>query len=72
MRKDAKYNVDDKINLIYQTTDEYLVQIMSEFWIFLQDEALIKDISNSEKTPSWDILAEFASDEHNMMIAIKR
>lgn len=72
MRKDAKYNVDDKVHLAYQTDSQYLMDIMGSFWSFLQDEALIKEISHNTRTPAWDILAEFTSDEHMMMIALKK
>ncbi|MDD3262932.1 MAG: DUF5915 domain-containing protein [Candidatus Absconditabacteria bacterium] len=72
MRKDAKYNVDDKVHLAYQTDSEYLMEVMAKFGDFLQDEALIKEISHNTRTPSGDILAEFTSDEQMMMIALKR
>ena len=72
MRKDAKYNVDDKIHLAYQTDSEYLMQVMAEFWIFLQEEALIKEISHNTRKPAGDIVAEFTSDENMMILALKR
>lgn len=72
MRKDAKYNVDDKVHLAYQTESEYLMEVMSLFWWFLQEEALIKEISHNTRTPSGDILAEFTSNEQMMMLALKK
>jgi len=72
MRKDAKYNVDDKVHLSYQTESKYLMEIMTEFWKFLQEEALIKEISHNTRKPSGDIVAEFTSDEEMMMIALKK
>ncbi len=72
MRKDAKYNVDDKVHLAYQTESTYLIEIMTEFWSFFEDEALIKEISHNTRTPSGDILAEFTSDEQMILFALKR
>ncbi len=72
MRKDAKYNVDDKVHLAYQTDSEYLMEVMAKFGEFLQDEALIKEISHNTRTPAGDILAEFTSDDKMMMIALKK
>ncbi len=72
MRKDAKYNVDDKVHLAYQTESEYLMEVMSLFWWFLQEEALIKEISHNTRTPAGDILAEFTSNEQMMMLALKK
>lgn len=72
MRKDAKYNVDDKVHLAYQTDSKYLMEIMAKFGEFLQDEALIKEISHNTRTPAGDILAEFTSDDQMMMIALKK
>lgn len=72
MRKDAKYNVDDKVHLAYQTESEYLMEVMAKFWEFLQDEALIKEISHNSRKPAGDIVAEFVSDEQTMMLALKK
>ncbi len=72
MRKDAKYNVDDKVHLAYQTDSEYLMEVMSKFGEFLQDEALIKEISHNTRKPAGDIVAEFTSDDQMMMIALKK
>lgn len=72
MRKDAKYNVDDKVSLSYQTDSEYLMEVMSQFGEFLQDEALIKKIAHNTRKPAGDIVAEFTSDNQMMMIALKK
>lgn len=72
MRKDAKFNVDDKVHLAYQTESQYLMEIMAEFWSFFEDEALVKEISHNTRTPSGDILAEFTTDEHTILFALKR
>lgn len=72
MRKDAKYNVDDKVSLTYQTESEYLMEVIKEFWRFLQDEALIKEVFQDTKTPIWDISSEFTSDNQVITISLKR
>ncbi len=72
MRKDAKYNVDDKVHLAYQTDSEYLMEVMSKFGEFLQDEALIKEISHNTRKPAGDIVAEFTSDDQMMILALKK
>lgn len=72
MRKDAKYNVDDKLHLSYQTESTYLMEVMAEFWSFLEDEALLKNISHNTRKPAGDIVAEFTSDEHIMIFALKK
>lgn len=72
MRKEAKYNVDDKVNLSYQTESKYLMEVMAQFWEFLQDEALIKKIAHNTRKPAGDIVAEFTSDDQMMILALKR
>lgn len=45
MRKDAGYNVDDKVALTYTTQGDALKEVMTKFGSFLQDEALLSSIS---------------------------
>jgi len=47
MRKDADYNVDDKVKLFFNTTDETLKSILNEFKDFFKHEALISDIQST-------------------------
>lgn len=46
MRKDANYNVDDKVKLFFATSDENLINILNEFKDFFKHEALISDIQS--------------------------
>ena len=72
MRKDAKFNVDDKVHLAFHSKDEYLIDVMESFKDFLKEEALLKDISNNTRKPSGEIVAEFVSDEKTMIISLQR
>jgi isoleucyl-tRNA synthetase len=72
MRKDAKYNVDDKVHLLYNTESTYLGDILTQFWEFLQYEALIKEISSTTKEPSGDIIAQFNSDENRIIFSLTK
>lgn len=71
MRKDANYNVDDKVKLLFLTTDEYLTNIVNEFKDFFKHEALISDIQSTDK-PKWDIVSLFTSNESTIEFALKK
>ncbi len=71
MRKEANYNVDDKVVLSFLTTDEYLTNIIHEFKDFFTHEALISNIQSTDK-PKWDIVALFTSNESNIEFALKK
>ena len=44
MRKDANFAVDARVNMHYSTDNEDMKNLVSEFWEFLKEEALIIDI----------------------------
>ena len=71
MRKDADYQVDDKVTLIYETTDKELEDILKEFNDFLTSEALLSDIKKN-KNPEWDVKALFCHEERNIDFALKK
>lgn len=71
MRKDADYNVDDKVKAFYFTTDEYLKNIMIEFEKFFKQEALISEFVSMEH-PQGDIDALFTNNETNIRFALKK
>lgn len=71
MRKDANYNVDDKVKLLFATTDDTLASIVNEFKDFFKHEALISDIQSTDK-PEGDIVALFTSNESTINFALKR
>lgn len=71
MRKDANYNVDDKVQLFFSTSDKSLVGILNEFKDFFKHEALISDIQTMDD-PAWDIVALFTSNESTINFALKK
>ncbi len=71
MRKDANYNVDDKVQMFYQTNDAYLKNILNEFAEFFTSEALLSDILSTEK-PEGDIVALFTNNEVTINFALKK
>jgi len=58
MRKDADYNVADKVVMHYDTKDKLLEEVIMEFSNFFKAEALLKDVKKNSK-PEWDIVALF-------------
>ena len=72
MRKDADYNVDAKVTMLYETLDNSLSDTIVEFADFLKVEALLKDISRQDKTPKWDIFALFNNEESTINFALKK
>lgn len=70
MRKDADYSVDAKVDLTFETADEYLKDIILEFKDFLAQEALIKNIENS--TPIWELVSDFELEGKVVRIGLKK
>ncbi|MEI7558567.1 MAG: DUF5915 domain-containing protein [bacterium] len=48
MRKDANYNVDDKVTLLFSSSEASLKSIVEEFTAFFTHEALISDIQSTD------------------------
>jgi len=71
MRKDADYKVDDKVKLLFSTTDENLMSIVKEFKDFFKHEALISDLQSTDK-PEGDIVALFTNNESTINFALKK
>ncbi len=71
MRKDANYNVDDKVLMLFNTTDENLASIVKEFKDFFKHEALISDLQSTDK-PEGDIVALFTNNESTINFALKK
>ncbi len=72
MRKDADYNVDDKVTMSYETSDINLSNIIEEFGNFLKWEALLKDIIKKDNKPDWDVFALFNNEESTINFALKK
>ena len=71
MRKDANFNVDDKVQLYFSTTDKNLLAIVNEFADFFKHEALISDIQTTD-IPEGDIVALFTSGDSTINFALKK
>ena len=72
MRKDADYSVDTKVTMLYETQDNSLNDIITEFWEFLKIEALLKNIIKQDNKPEWDIFALFNNDESTINFSLKK
>lgn len=72
MRKEADYNVDDKILLKVFSDDKYLNSVLDDFWEFLCQEALLSGIKKENKKSEWDIVANFVYDENIAIFCLKR
>lgn len=70
MRKEADFNVDDKVKLCFATEDKYLIEVLDVFKDFLCQEALLSGVEKSNKQPEWNIVAEFSYEESTVMIAL--
>ena len=57
MRKDADFSVDAKVEMTFETIDDYMKNVILEHQEFLTNEALLKNVKNS--TPVGDLISEF-------------
>ncbi|MFA7718053.1 MAG: DUF5915 domain-containing protein [Candidatus Absconditabacterales bacterium] len=72
MRKEADFNIDDRVQLTFMTEDKELASIMKDFADFFQKEALIKESKENKKKLAGDIVALFESDGKTIEFALKR
>lgn len=72
MRKDAGFNIGDRVHLTFVTTDGGLTGIMKDFWDFFKQEALLTDIKENKKKLDGDIVALFTNDGKEIEFALKR
>jgi len=70
MRKEADYNVSDKVSMQYSTDDKQYKKVIEDFSDFLKTEALICDIKEV-KDPEWDIVSIFNYEEKNISFSLK-
>jgi hypothetical protein len=45
MRKDADYNIDARVDMSYETNNEYMGNVINTFTEFLSHEALLRSIN---------------------------
>ena len=72
MRKDAGFNIDDRVDLTFVTSDGELTGIMKDFTEFFQQEALVKSISEHKANLEGDIVALFETNERTIEFALKK
>lgn len=70
MRKDADYNIDARVNMYYETNNEYLKDVIVSFSGFLSHEALLSSINPWK--PDWDIQAVFNLDDMTVTFTLKK
>lgn len=70
MRKDADYNIDARVNMYYETSNDYMKDVINSFSDFLSNEALLASIN--EWTNQWDIQAVFNIDEMTVSFTLKK
>lgn len=71
LRKDANYNVDDRINLFFETGNKDLIVLVTDYEDFLKKEALIVNIEN-KIIPDSDISSDFSSELWIIKIYLKK
>jgi isoleucyl-tRNA synthetase len=70
MRKDADFPVDARVRLLYQTSDDYLLALFSEFAEFFKEEALL--LSLEAGVPQGDIISDFTSDGKTITLSLSK
>jgi len=70
MRKDADFNVDTKVDMYFDTKDQYMKEVINKFNDFLISEALLKSIDQSKN--EWDIVSVFNLDERTVTFILKQ
>ncbi len=70
MRKDADYDIDARVNMYYETNNEYLKDVIVSFSEFLSHEALLSSINPWK--PDWDIQAVFNLDDMTATFTLKK
>ena len=69
MRKDADFNIDARVDMYFETTNDYLQKVIDSFSEFLSHEALLKSINPWK--PDWDIQAVFNIDDMIVTFTLK-
>ena len=70
MRKDADYNIDARVNMYFETNDDYMNNVINSFSEFLSHEALLSSIN--PWNIDWDIQAVFNLDEKTVTFTLKK
>ena len=70
MRKEADYQVSDRVACFWSSDDENMKAVMEIYSDFLQTEALLSSVSNEQQ--SWDLKNTFTLDESTIEFSLKR
>ena len=70
MRKDADFAVDERVHMLYETSDGGLAGLIGDFAEFFREEALLQSIERG--VPSGDIVSAFLSDEREVRISLRK
>lgn len=71
MRKDAQFQIDEKIHCLYSTNHEYMQQVVDVFTDMFCEEALLASLQTWERNAWWHI-ATFESEEGKITFALFR
>lgn len=71
MRKDAQFQIDEKLTCIYTTTHDDMHQLLEEFSEMLKDEALITDFTRVASVDT-HISSVFTSEEGSIDFVLSR
>ena len=69
MRKDADFNIDARVQMYYQTNNDYMEKVISNFKEFLSQEALLSSIN--PWNVAWNIQAVFTIDDMTVTFTLK-
>lgn len=69
MRKDADFNIDARVDMYFETTNDYLQKVIDSFSVFLSHEALLNNITPWK--PDWNIQAVFNIDDMIVTFTLK-
>lgn len=69
MRKDADFKIDARVDMYFETTNDYLQKVIDSFSEFLSHEALLNNITPWK--PDWDIQAVFNIDDMIVTFTLK-
>ena len=69
MRKDADFNIDARVQMYYETNNDYMKDVISSYTEFLSHEALLSSINPWKM--EWDIQAVFNIDDMTVTFTLK-
>lgn len=70
MRKNAQFQIDEKISCTYYTQDSYMKTVVEEFSSMLQEEWLLSALIETKKQDS--LATEFTSEEGSIFFLLSR